>query len=120
MKSIEIEHSLAELEAFLRRPWPAEEAVLLTKGGAPYALLLPPEVHGYLGADAETRAVRDSPVFQAIIEAGRRQRAEGLGIPAEALHRELGITESHMKAARSRKKMPALGAAGDAGDHPAT
>jgi antitoxin (DNA-binding transcriptional repressor) of toxin-antitoxin stability system len=92
--SIEVGASFEELEALLSRAEAPHEPVLLTKGGAPFARIVPvaPGTVPHPDADAETRSVLASPVFRAAIARSRRQKAEGRVTPLADALREVGIT----------------------------
>jgi hypothetical protein len=83
MRSLDINEPAPPLGELARSL--GDEALVLTDGGRPLAVLLPVE-----GADMETIALSLSARFQAILErSARRQHEEG-GIPAEEMRTRVG------------------------------
>ncbi len=84
MKTLDIKQAPAPFLDYVRSL--NEEPVILTLGKKPVAVLLPVR-----DADLETVSLSFNPQFLAIIERSKRRFYREGGIPAEELHRQLGI-----------------------------
>ena len=84
MKTVEMANATESLASFAREA--AREPLVVTEAGKPVAILM-----GAGEADLETIAVRNSPVFQEIIERSREQQRAGETYTHEEVCRMLGI-----------------------------
>jgi prevent-host-death family protein len=85
MKVVEITEATASLAEYAREA--SQEAVVLTAGGTPVAVLISVE-----GVDLESLALSTHPDFLALIERSRlRHQAEG-GVSSADVRRRLGLT----------------------------
>lgn len=101
MKTIKLSEATGSLEDYARHL--NGELVVVTQRNKPIAALMPLN-----DADLESLRVGSSPVFQAIVRDARKRLDAGEGIPAEEVHRQLGLPpykQGRRKKASRRTRM---------------
>ncbi len=96
MKTIDVAEATAPLAEYARRN--RRQALLLTRGGKPYAVLSPISTP----TDLENLKVSSSPDFQALIARSRRENPPGTGLTTQEARRVLARR-------RARRRQPSRG-----------
>ena len=84
MKTVEMDNATQSLASFAREA--GGEPLVVTEHGKPVAVLLAADE-----VDLETIAVRNSPVFQEVMEQSRAQQRAGESYSHEEVCRKLGV-----------------------------
>jgi antitoxin (DNA-binding transcriptional repressor) of toxin-antitoxin stability system len=85
MKTMDITNATAPLVQYARQL--GHEPLVLTDGDEPVAALMPID-----DADLESLALGTNPKFLAMLDKARAQRHSGVGLSADEVRRELGLS----------------------------